>query len=438
MPVMIKFQQFLTMPMLKKVFLIGLTFLYINGQAQVRDTLKLNITRIERQIKTDTVYMFSSRVDTIALQPIKTDTSKVAKDINPLDLAESKYQIKFMGSLRANAYYDFTGMPSTEGFMPYDIPVGVEAIDGLSSVYAGARQSRLGVEGNANTRVGKIKTYIEVDFASKSESLLRLRHAYAEWNFFKVGYSWSTFMDNASLPTTVDFEGPNSSLSKRHGIIRYERKYGERSIAGVSLESPETDYFNPADSLIQDKSKQSNFDIAGRYKYFNKPGHFQIAGIFRRIQYLNNTKMDVLYGWGILLSTNIKITDKNILFAQYSYGHGIANYYVGFVGRQLDAVYDPASEKMTLKAITGGFVTYTHIFNPSWKFSVTSGTSFIRGKDFETDDTFKSSRYLASNVFFNPIETIRLGFEVTTGSRTNLDMQKGQSTRLAFLANFDF
>jgi len=172
------------MPLMKKFMLMVLTLFYIQGQAQVRDTLKLTITRVERQTQTDTVYVFSSRVDTIALQPIKTDTSKVAKDINPLDLAESKYQIKFMGSLRANAYYDFTGMPNSEGFMPYDIPVGVEAIDGLSSVYVGARQSRIGVEGNANTRVGKIKTYIEADFASKSESLLRLRHAYAEWNFF--------------------------------------------------------------------------------------------------------------------------------------------------------------------------------------------------------------------------------------------------------------
>ena len=426
------------MPLIKKFLLIVLPLLYINGQAQVRDTLKLTITRVERQIKTDTVYVFSSRVDTIALQPIKTDTSKVAKDINPLDLAESKYKIKFMGSLRTNAYYDFSGMPSTEGFMPYDIPVGEDVIKGLSSIYAGARQSRIGVEGNANTRVGKIKTYIEVDFASRSESLLRLRHAYAEWNFLKLGYTWSTFMDNASLPTTVDFEGPNSSLSKRHGIIRYERKYGKNSVAGVSLESPETDYFNPADTLIQNKSKQSNFDIAGRYKYLNKLGHIQIAGILRRIEFLNQTKMDILFGWGVLLSTNINITSKNIVSGQYSFGQGIANYYVGFVGRQLDAVYDPVLARMSLKAISGGFLTYTRIFNPSWRFSVTSGTSFIRGKDFESDDTFGSSWYFASNVFFNPIETIRLGFEVTTGSRTNLDMQKGNSTRIAFLANFDF
>jgi hypothetical protein len=322
--------------------------------------------------------------------------------------------------------------------MPYDIPIGEESIDGLSSVYAGARQSRIGVEGTANTRVGKIKTYIETDFASKSESLLRLRHAYAEWNFFKIGYSWSTFMDNASLPTTVDFEGPNSSLNKRHGIIRYERKFGKNSIAGVSLESPQTDYYNPADTLIQNKNKQRNFDIAGRYKHSMERGHFQIAGIFRRIQYLNQTKMDVLYGWGVLISTNINLNPKNLLFAQYSFGHGIANYYVGFVDRQLDAVYDSVSLKMTLKSVRGGFLTYSYVFNPSWRFSITGGTSYIKGKDFEPDDTFRSSQYLATNVFYNPIETIRLGFEITTGSRTNLDMQKGNSTRISLLASFDF
>jgi hypothetical protein len=421
---------------MKKYLLIVLTMIFINAQAQQRDTLKLKITRVERQI--DTVYMFSSRVDTIALQPVKTDTSKVVQDINPLDLSESKYNIKFMGSLRANAYYDFSGMSNTEGFVPYDIPVGEDKIEGLSSIYAGARQSRLGVEGSANTRVGKIKTYIEVDFASKSESLLRLRHAYAEWNFFKLGYSWSTFMDNASLPTTVDFEGPNSSLSKRLGIIRYERKFGQRSIVGASLESPTTDYYNPADSLIEGRSKQGNFDIAGRYKYFTKPGHLQIAGIFRRIQYLNQTKMDVLYGWGILLSTNININSKNILSGQYSFGQGIASYYVGFTGKQLDAVYDPFLEKMTLKSIRGGFLTYTYLFNPAWKFSITGGKSNINGKDFETTDTFKSSRYFAANAFYKPIETIRLGFEVTSGSRTNIDNQKGNSTRLSLLASFDF
>jgi hypothetical protein len=83
-------------------------------------------------------------------------------------------------------------------------------------------------------------------------------------------------------------------------------------------------------------------------------------------------------------------------------------------------------------------VTYSFIYNPSWRFSVTGGTSYIKGMDFEPDDTFLSSMYLASNLFYNPIETIRLGFEVTTGSRRNQDKQVGRSARLSLLASFDF
>jgi hypothetical protein len=423
---------------LKQLLLIIFIMTCITGKAQVRDTLKLTITREEKKVRPDTVFIFSSRIDTIAMQPLKTDTSKVAKDINPLDLAGSKYRLRFMGSVRVNSYYDFTGMTNTEGFMPYDISIGEDNIEGLASIYTGARQSRLGVEGSASTRAGNIKTYIEVDFASRNESLLRLRHAYAEWGFFKLGYSWSTFMDNASLPTTVDFEGPNSGLSKRHGIIRYERKYGRNSIAGLSLESPVTDYYNPADTLTLDKSKQANFDVAGRYKYLIGPGHIQVAGIFRRIEFLDHSVMNTLYGWGLLFSMNIHLNGKNTLFGQYSFGEGIANYYVGYSGRQLDAVYDTGLETMTLKFIRGGFLTFSHISNPSWRFSLTGGTSYLKEKDFESPDTFKSSLYFAANAFYNPIETIRLGFEVTMGSRTNLNDQKGSSTRLSLMASFDF
>jgi len=422
---------------MRNCLLMIFLFVFVNSGAQIRDTLRLTITEVEKK-SADTVYYFSSRVDTIAMQPVKTDTSKIVTDKNSQDLQTSKYQIKFMGSIRANGYYDFNGMTSTEGFLPYDIPVGEEKIEDLSSIYIGARQSRFGIEGEAFTRVGHIITYMEVDFASSTSSLWRLRHAYAEWNFLKIGYTWTTFMDNASLPTTVDFEGPNSALSKRNGLIRYERIFGERSILGLSLEAPQSDYYNPADSVLTNKSTQSNFDIAGRYKYYNKWGHIQIAGIFRRIDYLYQDQMDILYGWGILLSTVININPKNTIYSQYSIGESIANYYVGFSNRQLDAVYDPESGKMTQKLIKGGFATYTHIFNPELRFSVTGGLSFLDELDFESSDTFRSSQYFAANFFYYPIETINIGIELTTGSRTNLDNQTGRATRISLLGSFNF
>lgn len=422
---------------MKKFILIFLLLLSIKSYSQVRDTLKLTITKVQG-VRVDTVYYVSSRIDTIALQPIKTDTSKIVKDVNPQDLEKSKYRVNLMGSVRVNSYFDYKGMTSTEGFLPFDIPVGEETIDNLSSVYIGARQSRLGIEGNANTKVGQIKTYMEVDFASSSSSFWRLRHAYAEWNYFKIGYTWSTFMDNASLPTTVDFEGPNSALSKRHGVIRYERKYGEKNIIGISLEAPQTDYYNPADTLIKNKNKQSNFDLAGRYKFINNWGHIQVAGIVRRIDYLDKDRMQLLFGWGLLLSSDINLGKKHSLFLQYSVGEGIANYYVGFNSRQLDAIFNPNLNKMQLKGIQGGFFSYTFIFNPLMRVSLTGGISTLHTKDFEPDDSFSSSQYLAVNIFYEPIETINMGLELTNGRRVNKNEENGQATRISLLVSFDF
>jgi hypothetical protein len=75
---------------MKRILVIILTLITVAGNAQVRDTLRLNITLVEKKIVTDTVYVFSSRIDTIALQPVTTDTSKVVRDVNPLDLEKSK------------------------------------------------------------------------------------------------------------------------------------------------------------------------------------------------------------------------------------------------------------------------------------------------------------------------------------------------------------
>ncbi len=199
----------------------------------------------------------------------------------------------------------------------------------------------------------------------------------------KLGYTWSTFMDNASLPQTVEFEGPNSSLSKRHGLIRYERKLKTENIVGVSLESPKADYYNPADTLISNASDQRNLDLASRYKYFDKWGHVQVAGILRKIDVLQQGKMEVIYGWGVLLSSTVFIKEKHQINAQYSIGKGIAYYYVGFTNRQLDAVYNPNTGNMMLKGIYGGFINYSYRYNPTLVFSVIGGISQMKCEEFE-------------------------------------------------------
>lgn len=424
--------------MTKTIIFYLLMLLSISVSAQHRDTLRLTITKNIKSTTTDSVYIFSTQIDTIALQTIKIDTSKMVEDVNPQDLAISKYKVRLLGSVRVNAFYDYNAMTNTEGFKPYEIPVGEEKIPGLTGAYIGARQSRFGIEGTANTNVGSIRTYIEVDFTSTTYSYLRLRHAFAEWNFLKMGYTWTTFMDNAALPTTVDFEGPNSALSKRHGVVRFERKFSENNIFGASIESPKADYYNPNDSLIKNATNQRNLDLAARYKIFNDWGHAQIACIFRKIDFLKDQQMKSDYGWGLLLSTTVQLSEKHKINSQYSIGNGIAYYFVGFTNEQLDAVFNPNTNKMELKQIQGGFISYTYQHNLQFLFSVTGGISGIKSKEFESADAFKSSRYIALNGFYQPIETIRLGLELTSGTRKNIDKQMGNATRISMNAKFDF
>lgn len=55
------------------------------------------MTKVERP-PADTVFYFSSRVDTLAIFPTKTDTAKMVEDKNAQDLKDSKYKIKVMGA----------------------------------------------------------------------------------------------------------------------------------------------------------------------------------------------------------------------------------------------------------------------------------------------------------------------------------------------------
>jgi hypothetical protein len=218
--------------------------------------------------------------------------------------------------------------------------------------------------------------------------------------------------------------------------VRYERKIKTAHIVGVSLESPKADY--QSDSLPDNVSDYRNLDLAGRYKYFSKWGHVQVAGILRLIDVFQQDRMDVEFGWGILLSSTINIRVKHKINAQFSGGKGIAHYYVGFTDRQLDAVYNPNTNKMVLKGIYGGFINYSYWYSPKLVFSVITGASKLSSEEFEPGDTFESSMYYGANIFYNPIETISLGLEVSGGTRKNTDNQKGDATRISMLAKFDF
>lgn len=130
-----------------------------------------------------------------------------------------KSSLRIRGSLRVNGDYDFRGLQSAENFNTFEIPVGA-ANTADPRFFMKARQTRLGLEVTSDTDVGGLFLRVETDFLGENNAL-RLRHAFGSVGRFLVGQTWSTFGDLASLPLTVDLDGPNSSVAVRTVQVRY-------------------------------------------------------------------------------------------------------------------------------------------------------------------------------------------------------------------------
>ena len=366
-----------------------------------------------------------------------TDTSKLVKSVHPQDLEEAKLQIRWRGYVKFNTYYDYSGLKSTEGFLTYEIPVDPNLNKNYTGLYAGARQSRLGMETRINSKIGLIRTYIEGDFAGSNYPFaFRLRHAFGQIGYWTFGHTWSTFTDLAAIPRTVDLEGPNSGVFVRHGLIRYERRSEDVLEWGVSLENPRKDFENPYDTLGIDL--QQSFDLAGRLR-FETPelGHFQFAIVFRDIFYSHPTGPKYIPGYGFQISGSIITSEKTHLRFQGVYGVAISRYITTLEGRGLDVYPRPDGIMNPLRS-SGSYLAFEYFWRANWSFSAIAGMVYLWYPRSQPHDSFRSSYYGSLNAFWEPIEILRVGTEVSFGQRINHDRQSGTATRLQFAAIFYF
>jgi len=371
------------------------------------------------------------------LDSIATDTTKLIQEVHPQDMEASKLEINWMGYIKFNTFYNFNGMRSTEGFLPYEIPVDPVLNENLNGLYAGARQSRLGMETRVDTRIGRIRTYLEMDFASPATPYaLRLRHAYGQIGFFTMGHTWSSFTDVSSIPRTVDLEGPPSGVSVRHGLIRFERRFADQLDLGISLENPLKDFNNPLDSL--DVDFQQSFDIVGKFRLnFENKTHFQFSMLFRRLFYTSPEGAKEVNGYGFQFSGRFYITANDQITTQLILGKGISRYITTLTERGLDAYPDPSGIMNTLESY-GGFVAFEHFWTDKWSTAFVGGYIGMVNFSYQPMDAYKSSVYGSANVFWQPIEMLRVGSEATFGNRKNKDGEIGTATRIQFAAIFFF
>jgi hypothetical protein len=321
--------------------------------------------------------------------------------------------------------------------------------------FAGVRQSRLGVRSFTDTDLGELKTIFEFELfgtgVDAGQTTFRLRHAWGELGAFGAGQTWSPFMDIDVFPNSVEYWGPNGMVFFRNVQVRWTPWQEGDSRFVVALERPgaSADQGDFAGRIeLQDvRGRFPLPDLSAHFRMQDDWGHVQLAGILRKMKWddLNTDAFDLsgsATGWGLNLSSNIKLAQKHVARLQVAYGHGVQNYWndapvdVGIARNPGNTVTPIVGEALPIL----GIVAFLDLnWNAKWTSTVGYSLVDIDNSDGQSDDAFKKGQYALANILYYPTSNILLGPEIQWGKRENFrDGFTSDDFRIQFSAKYNF
>jgi hypothetical protein len=367
------------------------------------------------------------------------------------DAQEINWEI--YGAAQADLVQDFNRVDPAwdDTLRPSKIPTteGVFGDDGQS--FISARQSRFGLRAGRELAGRPFLVKFEFDLfgagANEGETTFHLQHFYGQWGPILAGRTDTVFMDGDIFPNTIDYWGPPGMVYVRNPQIRYTHTTGAHEFA-VALEMPSDD-IDPGQIRIIDPSIGANLqgdeevpDLTGHYRYTGGWGHFQAGALMRSIGYETagtpgNEPADDAFGWGINLTSNIKLFKSDVIHLGLVYGEGIASYMNdGGVDLAPDGVIgDLTGEPVPLLGYTA---YYDHSWNDQWTSSIGYSRTEVDNTSFQAGDAFHSGEYASVNLLYRPDPNLLIGGEVLWGRREDNNGDDGDDTRLQISLRYSF
>jgi DcaP outer membrane protein len=302
--------------------------------------------------------------------------------------------------------------------------------------YLSPRQSRFGAKAAIPTSSGNVTAQFEFDMfgvgADAGQTTIRLRHAWGQWKQVGAGLTNSQFMDIDIFPNVVDYWGPNGMLFFRNVQVFWEPYRDGDSHARVAIEAPGAsgDAGVVADrvELQNIKARFPSPDFTGHYRFAQPWGHVQFSAALRYIAYddlLPNDAFQLsghVWGWGVSLSSVLKVSPNDTLRLQVVEGAGVENYFN-------DAPVDVGVKRNPGNTVTPfvgealrdfGLVLYLdHTWNSRMSSSVGYSRVDIRNSDGQAANAYKDGQYATGNLLFTPAPNVMLGPEFQWAHRQN-------------------
>ena len=367
------------------------------------------------------------------------------------DEVEKKFEV--YGFLQTDYIQDFKRVDPkwAATLRPSKIPTESGKYGSDGEAILSVRQSRFGVKGDLPTDGQNLHTQFEFDMFGvgddEGQTTIRLRHAYGEYGKWLAGQTMSLFMDIDVFPNSIDYWGPNGMVFLRNPQIRYSFLQGDNVLA-VAIEKPSND-IDPGklrvigDELgLQAKGDQKLPDITAMARMNRSWGHFQASGILRSIGFettgnSTNEPKNRQTGWGLGLSSNIKMMEKDKLILSAVYGEGIASY-MNDGGTDLGAdgtLRDPRAKVIPLLGLVA---FYDHYWSDKYSSSLGYSRTSVENSSLQNDDAFEKAEYALANLLYTPVKNVMVGGEMLWGSRTDKDGAYGDDVRTQISFKYSF
>ena len=344
------------------------------------------------------------------------DESKARMDIYGFVMMDMGYNKEALDP----AWFDVqrpTKLPSSES--------GKFGEDG--STFFSVRQTRFGAKSYIPTAMGELRTTFEWEMfgtgVDAGQTTLRLRHAYGELGKWGAGQTWSPFMDIDVFPNTVEYWGPPGMAFFRNVQVRYMPIQGDTRMT-IAIERPgasaDAGVYSDRVELADVVGRFPLPDFSAEYRVGRPWGYVELAGIVRQIEWddVGTDTVDVsdnVTGWGLNLSSNLKIGKGNVLRLQGLYGEGVENY-------MNDAPADvgiETGEGGVALPVTGIVAFLDHTWNEKFSTSVGYSQIEIDNSSGQSPDAFKLGQYALANLLYTPVPNVMVGIEGGWDRREN-------------------
>jgi len=365
--------------------------------------------------------------------------SKLAEGILPgrIKIPGTRASLRFSGYAKVDFIQDLDPIDNEFQFQVNSIPVEGSADSKLGGrTTLSAKEMRFNLDLLAETSSGEAHAFLEGDFFGDGTSF-RLRHGFGEWRGWLGGQTWTTFMDIAIRPHTLDSEGPDSEIFLRQPMIRYTGKPSDTLEWAVAVEDPDSQVSVPA--AISGEGRSEFPDIPGYVRFEPDWGSVQLAGIVRQLRYVGESGNidETALGYGLNLSGRTKVGKRDAIMGQIGVGRGIGRYVNSFAGTDSDAALTPAGNLEALP-VSAAVVAFDHYWSERLRSTVSLSYAEIDNDPSQPDSAIHKTQSPHANLVWHASDLVMFGGEVMWGRRTNKNGDRGEAWRVQFSLKVDF